>query len=175
MIDRLLDAVVPSLPIAIGVGVFYYFDPRRKKREAESKAELAGYEAEANREETERQREQERKREKVVRALAAFPRHWSTARVLKRPGWDSSRIADLFPPDVIIECDDGAIELHKPTRVRSLEARDKNLKRRRKHMAICIRLRRQIASLEKQERIAREERLRQRLAAQIRTEIEALL
>jgi len=172
MIDRLLEAVVPSLPFAIGVGVFYYFDPRRKKREAESKAELAGFEAD---EEAERQKEQERKREKVARALAAFPRHWSTARVLMRPGWDSSRVADLFPPDVIIECDDGSIELYKPTRVRSLEARDKTLKRCRKHMAICIRLRRQIASLEKQECIAREKRLRQRLAAQIRADIEALL
>jgi hypothetical protein len=42
-------------------------------------------------------------------------------------------------------------------------------------MAICIRLRRQIASLEKQERIARDERLRQRLAEQIRIDMEALL
>jgi hypothetical protein len=175
MIDRLLIAVVPSLPVAIGIGIFYYFDARRKKREAEPKPEHARFEAEATREEAERLKEQERKREKVARALAAFPRHWSTARVLKRPGWDSSRVADLFPPDVIIECDDGAIELFKPTRVRSLEAHDKNLKRRRKHTAICIRLRRQIASLEKQERIAREERLRQRIAAQIRTDIEALL
>ena len=76
---------------------------------------------------------------------------------------------------MIIESDDESIELYKPTRVRNLEARDKNLKRRRKHMAICIRLRRQIASLEKQESIAREERLRQRFAAQIRADIEALL
>lgn len=175
MIDRLLDAVVPSLPFAIGVGVFYYFDPRRKKREEESKAELARFEAEATHEEAERQKEQEHKREKIARALAAFPRHWSRARVLKRPGWDTSRVADLSPPDVIIECDDGAIELYKPTRVRSLEARDNILKRRRKHTAICIRLRRQIASLEKQESIAREERLRQRLAAQVRADIEAIL
>jgi len=175
MIERLLDAVVPSLPFAIGVGVFYYFDPRRKKREEESNAELARFEAEATHEEAERQKEQEHKREKISRALAAFPRHWSRARVLQRPGWDSSRVADLNPPDVIIECDDGAIELYKPTRVRSLEARDNMLKRRRKHTAICIRLRRQIASLEKQESIALEERMRQRLAAQVRADIEALL
>jgi len=174
MINR-LDAVIPSVPFAIAVGMFYYFDARRKKREAESKAELARFEAEATREEGERQKEQERKREKVARALAAFPNHWSTERVLKRPGWDSSKVADLFPPDVIIECDDGAVELYKATRVRSLEAHDKNLKRRRKHTAICIRLRRQIASLEEQERITRQERLRQRLAEQIRGDIEAVL
>jgi len=175
MIDRLPDAVLPSLPFAIVLGIFYYFDARRKKREAESKAELARLEVEATLKVAERQQEQERKREKVARALAAFPNHWPSERVLERPGWDASKVADLFPPDVTIECDDGAIELYKASRVRSLEAGDKNLKRPRKHMAICIRLRRQIASLEKQERIAREERLRQRLAEQIRVDIEALL
>ena len=175
MIDPLLDGIVPSLPFAILLGIFYYFDARRKKHEAESKAELARLEAEATRKVAERHREQERKREKVARAMAAFPNHWPTERVLARPGWDSSRAANLFPPDVTIESDDGAIKLYKAGRVRSLEAHDKNLKRLRKHMAIRIRLRRQIASLEKQERIAREERLHRRFAEQIRVDMEALL
>ena len=175
MIHRLLDGIFPSLPFAIVLGIFYYFDIRRKKHEAATKAELARLEAEATRKVAERQQEEERKREKVARALAAFPSRWPTERVLARPGWDSSRVANLFPPDVTIECDDGAIELYKAARVRSLEARDKNLKRLRKHMAICIRLRRQIASLEKQERAAREERLHQRFAEQIRVDMEALL
>jgi hypothetical protein len=175
MIDRLFAAIFPSLPFAIVLGILYYFDVRRKRQEAKFKAELARLEAEATRKVTEKQQEQERKREKVSRALAAFPSHWPAERILERPGWDSSRVANLFPPDVTIECDDGAVELYKAPRVRRLEAHDKHLKRLRKHMAICIRLRRQIASLEKQERIARDERLRQRLAEQIRIDMEALL
>jgi hypothetical protein len=175
MNDRLLATIFPSLPFALVLGILYYFDIRRKRREVASEAELALLEAEATCKVAERHQEQERKRERVARALAAFPCHWQTERVLQRPGWDSSRVANLFPPDVTIECDDGAIQLYRATRVRSFEVHDKNLQRRRKHMAICIRLRRQIASLEKQERVALEERLRQRLAEQIRIDMEALL
>jgi hypothetical protein len=167
-----------------------------RRREAEHAARMAEEEcqrAKQHAEEEERQRE-ERRKAHTARAVAAFPGYWTEYRILNRPGWkspnlpswksppilndwESPKIADLFPPDVIVECGDEDIEFYKATRVRELEANYPGLREVRRWMADEIRRERlewRLALEHEESEREHEEYLRERLAEQIRVNIHDL-
>jgi hypothetical protein len=159
---------------------------QREERRAEKKRQLEEERAELERQREERRAQEQRQREKqraeeerqreklrlvnIARALAAFPGYWTADRILKRPGWEAPKVADLFPPDVIVECDGEDIEFYKATRVREFEANDPDVRAARDAAVFDIRCTRS----DRQAELEYEEYLRKRPAEHIRVKIDDL-
>jgi hypothetical protein len=116
---------------------------------------------------------EERRDANIARAIAAFPGHWTRDHILTKRHWP--RLFDLYPPDVVVRCDEGDdIGLFKASRVRAIEKSNEELKDIRVSRSRTIRWKRRDAQERKQAELAREAYLRARLSEQISVHIDEL-